>query len=131
MPDGPTSGSDGVSVAKHGSTDPSAGQYVLGCEKLNRTIGNMAAAQCHYAPIAWQLLHAGQTDLDDHQGWPSINHWTTFDSGKAVALDTVCEPLPGVAAASPPRARRRVARDEQRPDLPHRPHPQHRLSGTQ
>lgn len=35
------------------------GQYVLGYEKLNRTIGNLAAAQAHYPPIAWQLLHRG------------------------------------------------------------------------
>lgn len=73
-----------------------AGHYVLGYENLNRTIGNMTAAQCHYAPIAWQLLHTGQTDLADHQGWPSINQWTTFDTQTEIALDGVCGPLPVV-----------------------------------
>lgn len=76
------------------------GQYVLGYEGLNRTIGNLTAAQAHYPPIAWQLLHSGQTDLCDEQGWPSINHWTEYPTQDLVPLNTVCSSLPVVYQAN-------------------------------
>lgn len=50
-----------------------SGHYVLGYNGLDRTIGNLIAAQVHYAPIAWQLAFAGETDLCDVQGWADIS----------------------------------------------------------
>lgn len=72
------------------------GKYVLGYKHLDRTIGNLAAAQVHYAPIAWQLLFSDETELSDEQGWPSINHWTMLDPATKVPLSSVCTPLPVV-----------------------------------
>lgn len=72
------------------------GQYVLGYRHLDRTIGNLTAAQAHYAPIAWQLLFSAGTELCDAQGWPRINHWTTFEPAMTVSLRDVCSALPVV-----------------------------------
>jgi len=59
-------------------------------------LGNTALAQCHYAPVAWQLVFDEGAALCDREGWASIAHWFCIDAKTEVPLNLACGPLPMV-----------------------------------
>ena len=63
-------------------------------------VEDFAAAQAHYAPIAWRLMYSGRAEVCNRQGWASINHWTNYPPTERRDLNTVCGRLPRVSRTS-------------------------------
>jgi hypothetical protein len=58
-----------------------------------RNIGINAIASVYFPPLAWELVHAGETILDDH-GWVDVSSWTQLRPGETHTLTDLVPSLP-------------------------------------
>ena len=56
-------------------------------------IGINAIASVYFPPLAWELIHAGESILDKH-GWVDVSKWTQLPPGEIHKLTDLVPSLP-------------------------------------
>ena len=78
---------------------PIAGFHVLGPNVRRAAsgllVGINAVASVYFPPVAWELVHTGDTILTD-QCWADVGSWTNFRPGDRHLLDELVPSLPAV-----------------------------------
>ncbi|MDT7765366.1 MAG: hypothetical protein QOC63_4786 [Mycobacterium sp.] len=60
-----------------------------------KPVGINAVASVYFPPLAWELIHAGDTKLTD-DGWVDVTSWTTIEPGDIRVLTDLVPALPAV-----------------------------------
>jgi hypothetical protein len=78
---------------------PIAGFHLAGQNarrsKSGLLIGINSIASVYFPPLAWELIHTGDTSLED-DGWADVSEWTQYAPKSTVRLDEVVPALPAV-----------------------------------
>lgn len=63
--------------------------------KSGRQLAINAAASVYFPPLAWELIHPGESILPD-DGWADVSSWTTIKPGETHLLNDLVPALPAV-----------------------------------
>jgi hypothetical protein len=62
-------------------------------DSSGKALGRSSIASVYFPPLAWELVHTGETVLT-YEGWADVSSWTTMDPGESRWLNDLVTALP-------------------------------------